>query len=618
MWRRLFTRRDGAGDSSGTRNVRQNDPNANASESASPGSASRAVAHPHGNRALQEQLTAELVRPSGAAVIDASNAGAPANASPPPAGDRAPVDRSAGRLPAPMAPVAREVAGIADGTAAPRPRGRGFGFQPHLALAKQSASHQRERIVDLAVSRFRRHMTLPAAERGVLSPLTNNFKSHATAFARLSAADRLDLFPFLEQQWRTRILDLLPLADQIALADALPPPLQKQTTLWKHAATVQKKYRERARQMSLAAQRDTPYPDQRTFYWATRSPQTLRERPLGSAALDVAFDVYNSTAPLEFFDEPLLLHSMQRRAARIAVMRRLGVENLPWSVYAPSLFGGHTMPKNNLWMLGGMHRTRDVVLAVAPDDETIVRGSAWSNPDDSLHNTDRSLSAYLREILAMSTHYSVVERPDGLQGMAPRASARYATLAELETPAGMPKETLRQTLLANGVNVTGISTPGGAPADLQAGIEPMDPAAAKQTFIQALDASSVLEEFVYALEERVASPISDGDRIVLAQQFKRLLASINLYLATLSVSLEPCAFGSDESRWKSKATNDIERCKQLVPLLDVIATRIYGRDTASEGPAKWIDTFIAGVLTRIRRLETKIAQKFPDTPTSSP
>lgn len=206
---------------------------------------------------------------------------------------------------------------------------------------------------------------------------------------------------------------------------------------------------------------NTPYQSKARYLLATGAyaPVTLRDRPIGSPERDAEWGVYQSTGKIDP-GQPALLHSFQRRGDFFRVVQRFGTPTDPeiGNIYSPDAFGPHDMKANSAWLLGLAHNKIPAYLTTALDDATLVRQSAAAGPPEQ-RNTEHNSSAYVREVMAMvqNRHFYAWSAPTGEQFLLPAAKAGAATLEDMKTPSGMPKDKIKAILASRGVNVSAIT-----------------------------------------------------------------------------------------------------------------------------------------------------------------
>jgi hypothetical protein len=413
------------------------------------------------------------------------------------------------------------------------------------------------------------------------------------------------------------------------LVEQLLPAEQNE---WAAAVTLQKTYRGNTIRKQLAAQRQTPFPDESTFYWANRSPELIRMKSQAPQQFHELYQAYESTAPSHYFAQPMLLHSMKRGEALDEAARRLGMLGLDWMRYAPANFGGHTWQKNLIWLQGGMHRQLPVWITISPDDRTIILGD--TGPGVTTEN--RGVSAFAREILGLSGHYNVMTRPDGLQILQPRQSARHVTLEEIQTPKQMPAAELRNRFAAMGINVAGITPQGGPPAPEQNSPLHLHPGTARQFYFNTIGNAHTLLGQIDDFDARVREVFGDSDsendqprppvpqnlRDGAIQQFRVLLMNYSNALATIDTCLSSFMFPEGDRHHQNSHVAVIREFQNKIAVLESIATKIYPEETAGAGPLSWVQAFIDAKAELAVELEERLNRRFageltPETTESS-
>lgn len=203
---------------------------------------------------------------------------------------------------------------------------------------------------------------------------------------------------------------------------------------------------------------NTPYQSKARYLLATGAyaPVTLKDRPIGSLKRKAEWGVYESTGKIDP-GQPALLHSFQRREDfyRAVLLLKTPTDPDIGNIYSPVV---HDMKTNSAWLLGLAHNKIPAYLTTALDDATLVRKSAAAGPPEQ-RNTEHNSSAYVREVMGMvqNRHFYVRSGSTGAQVLFPAAEAGAATLKNMETPSGMPKDKIKALLASRGINVSAIT-----------------------------------------------------------------------------------------------------------------------------------------------------------------
>ncbi len=204
------------------------------------------------------------------------------------------------------------------------------------------------------------------------------------------------------------------------------------------------------RDLRQQAQASTPYPDFGTYLFATHNLRHDRLAGNGDENASAGkrskdeWDLYRSSISIELLEEPYAyIYSAKKLGDLTRELKRRGVPNsrVPEKIsgighiYVPER---HSMRTNTAWLLGLAHRSRPVVMATPLEEATLVRFRA---PPGG-RSVDTHMSAFLREIVAMlrDGFFTVSEDEHGKTIFHPTGKARTATLDQMLTPPGMPRE----------------------------------------------------------------------------------------------------------------------------------------------------------------------------------